>query len=75
MNPAKISGEGTPGTLDRGGTIRTLIVSLLGAMTLTAGFMLIRSRRETALELRKQVPAGEHAVRSVSIDRLRELGL
>jgi len=44
-------------------------------MTLTAGFMLFRSRRETALELRKQVPAGEHAARSVSIDRLRELGL
>lgn len=59
----------------RGGTIRTLLVSLLGAVTLTAGILLIRNRRETEDDLRGQVPAGEHAIRSVSIDRLRELGL
>jgi hypothetical protein len=60
-----------------GGPIRTFIVSLLGAATLTAGLLLIRQQRdaEAELELKKQIPAGEKAARVVTLDRLRELGL
>ena len=59
-----------------GGLIRTFLVSLLGAATLTAGLLLVRQhQKEAEAEARKQVPAGENAVRTVSLEKLRELGL
>jgi hypothetical protein len=63
-------------TLNAGDTIRTFLVSLLGAATLTAGVLLVRHHQTKAeVEARKQVPAGESTARTVSIDELRELGL
>ena len=62
-------------TADPGGPIRTLIVSLLGAAALTAGFFVIRHQREAEDELKNQIPAGEKTARTVSLDKLRELGL
>lgn len=58
-----------------GGTIRTFIVSLLGAFAFVAGFFLIRHQKETESEVRGQVPAGERLARTASLERLRELGL
>ncbi len=58
-----------------GGSIRTLIVSLLGAAALTAGIFVIRHQREAENELRNQIPAGEKTARTISLDKLRELGL
>jgi hypothetical protein len=54
--------------------IRTFLVSLLGAATLTAGVLLIRQRREVETEVKRQVPAGEETARNISLERLRELG-
>jgi hypothetical protein len=63
-------------TLNPGGPIRTFLVSLLGAATLTAGLLLVRQRqKEAEVEARGQVPAGERTARTISIERLRELGL
>lgn len=60
---------------DPGGPIRTFIVSLLGAVALTAGILVIRNQREAESQLRKQIPAGEKTARVVSLEKLRELGL
>jgi hypothetical protein len=63
-------------TLNLGGTIRTFLVSLLGAATLTAGLLLVRQQqKEAEEEVKRQVPAGERMARNVSLERLRELGL
>jgi hypothetical protein len=64
-------------TPEPGGPIRTFIVSLLGAATLTAGLLLIRQQREAEAQAdsTKQIPAGEGTARVVTLDRLRELGL
>jgi len=65
-----------------GGIIRTFIVSLLGAATLTAGILVLKHHRETEVESRgqirvgaNQIPAGEKTIRIASLERLRELGL
>ncbi|MGD2121425.1 MAG: hypothetical protein PVJ76_06760 [Gemmatimonadota bacterium] len=56
--------------------IRTFLVSLLGAATLTAGLLLVRQQQKAAdAEVKGQVPAGERVARNVSLERLRELGL
>ncbi len=69
-------GEGMPRTPNPGGPIRTFLVSLLGAATLTAGLLLVRHHQKGAEEeARSQVPAGERMARNVSLKRLRELGL
>jgi hypothetical protein len=52
---------------DPGGPIRTFIVSLLGAVALTAGILVIRNQREAESQLRKQIPAGEKTARIVSL--------
>ena len=63
-------------TPKEGGTIRTFLVSLLGAATLTAGVLLVRHHQTKAeVGARKQVPAGESTARTASLDKLRELGL
>ena len=63
-------------TLQPGGPIRTFLVSLLGAATLTAGILLVRQQQKEAdAEVKRQVPAGERLARNVSLERLRELGL
>jgi len=69
-------------TLNPGGTIRTFIVSLLGAAALTAGILVLKHQRETEVESKgqirfgaDQIPAGEKTVRIASLERLRELGL
>lgn len=56
-----------------GGTIRTLIVSLLGAAALTAGLLAFRHQRQA--NPRPQVHAGETVGQMASLERLRELGL
>ena len=58
-----------------GGTIRTFIVSLLGAAALTAGVLVFRHQRETEVDSKDKIPAGETTVRITSLERLRELGL
>jgi hypothetical protein len=58
-----------------GGPIRTFVVSLLGAAVLTAGIFVFRHQREADTELKKQIPAGENTARTVSLEKLRELGL
>jgi hypothetical protein len=50
-------------------------VSLLGAVALTAGILVIRNQREAEDQLRNQIPAGEKTARTVSLEKLRELGL
>ena len=63
-------------TLNPGGPIRTFLVSLLGAATLTAGLFLVRQHQKGADgEAQGQVPAGERTARNISLERLRELGL
>ena len=65
-----------PEILNPGGPIRTFLVSLLGAATLTVGLLLVRQHQKVAaVEARRQVPAGERAARNVSLEKLRELGL
>ena len=62
--------------LSPGGIIRKLLVSLLGAATLTAGVFIVRQhQKEVAEEAQRQVPAGEKVARDISLERLRELGL
>ena len=69
-------GKEMVGTLNPGGPIRTFLVSLLGAATLTAGLLLVRQRQKVAeTEATRQVPAGERMARNISIEKLRELGL
>ena len=69
-------------SLYRGGTIRTFIVSLLGAAALTAGILVLKHQREDEVEptdrIRagaNRIPAGETTPRLASLERLRELGL
>ena len=77
MDPAQPDWGKGRDTPEPGGLIRTFVVSLLGAATLTAGLLLIRQQREVEaeLEVKKQIPAGERTARVVDLDRLRELGL
>lgn len=64
-------------TLDPGGPIRRFVVSLMGAVSVVAGLLVIRHHREADAdaELKKQVPAGENTTRTVSLEQLRELGV
>ena len=53
-----------------------MIVSLVGAVTLTAGILLVRQRqRDPDDEVKRHVPVGERRTEKISLDRLRELGL
>jgi hypothetical protein len=61
--------------MNPGGPIRTLIVSLVGAATLTAGLLLVRQQKDAGVETKRQVPVGERTAKDISLDRLRELGL
>ena len=62
--------------MNPGGPIRTLIVILVGAATLTAGLLLVRQQQKDAgVETKRQVPVGERTAKDISLDRLRELGL
>jgi hypothetical protein len=63
-----------PRTYHPGGPIRALLVSLLGAATLTFGILLLRQQREMGTPGTTRIPGGESATRTVSLDRLRELG-
>lgn len=59
-----------------GGTIRALLVSLVGVATLTAGLLLMRQHYKEVVEgARRFVPADGRLAKTVSIERLRELGL
>lgn len=55
--------------------IRAFLMSLLGAATVTAGVLLIRLRRQARADAVLSVPGGGITARTVSLDRLRELGL
>jgi hypothetical protein len=59
--------------LKPGGTIRTLIVSLMGVVALTAGVLAFLSQRHG--NARAQIHAGEKVGQMASLERLRELGL
>ena len=50
-------------------------MSLVGAAALTASILVLRHQKETEVETKKQIPAGEKTVRIASLERLRELGL
>jgi hypothetical protein len=51
-------------------------VSLVGVATLTAGLLMMRQHYKEAVEgTRRFVPADERWAKTVSIEKLRELGL
>ena len=54
--------------------IRTLVVSLIGVAAVTAGLVLFRQQKLVDTRI-KELPAGETVPRSISLERLRELGL
>ena len=54
--------------------IRTLVVSLIGVAAFTAGLVLFRQQKLVDTRI-KELPAGETVPRSISLERLRELGL
>lgn len=60
--------------LQTGGLIRTLLVSLLGAAALAAGYVLISQRGTEALSGPRDSHAGERMPGTISLERLRELG-
>jgi hypothetical protein len=55
-------------------SIRTLVVSLIGAAALTAGLVLIRQQKQVGLPQVREVPPGENVPGTISLERLRELG-
>ncbi len=59
----------------KGGAIRAFTVSLLGAIVLAAGLVVIRNHRVEEQEKGKEIPPGETVRSEVSLDRLREIGL
>ena len=61
--------------LGKGGAIRTFTVSLLGAIVLAAGLVMIRNQKVEEREKGKEIPPGETVRGEISLDRLRELGL
>jgi len=68
----KASGIHAP---SKGGAIRTFTVSLLGAIVLAAGLVMIRNHRVEEQEKGKEIPPGETVRSEISLDRLREIGL
>lgn len=58
--------------------IRTFVVSLLGAVCLTAGVVLLRANRaDQGKEVKKEVnliPPGESVPGTIALERLREMG-
>jgi hypothetical protein len=58
-----------------GGAIRTFTVSLLGALVLAAGLVVIRNHKVEERDKGKEVPPGETIGSEISLDRLREIGL
>jgi hypothetical protein len=54
--------------------IRTFVVSLIGAAAFTAGLVLFRQQKQVEAIRSKEVPAGETVPRTISLERLRELG-
>jgi hypothetical protein len=54
--------------------IRTLLVSLLGAAALAAGFVLIRQTTPQPLPRYRDGHAGESEPGTISLERLRSLG-
>ena len=59
------------------GKIRTLAVSLMSAAAVAAGLVLIRGVRHENVEQIAEsiVPAGETVPSTISLERLRELGI
>jgi hypothetical protein len=54
--------------------IRTLLVSLLGAAALAAGFVLIRQTAPQPLPRTREGHAGENEPGTISLERIRALG-
>jgi ABC-type uncharacterized transport system permease subunit len=52
-----------------------LSYSLLGAVALAAGLLLVRQHRQVEEERPKVAPAGETVPAVISLERLRELGI
>lgn len=59
---------------ERGGTIRTLTLSLLGAAALAAGVLLVRQQKEVKNDPPRVVPAGETVPAKLSLERIRSAG-
>lgn len=56
--------------------MRALTVGLISAAALAAGILLIREARPDEAEPRaRTIPAGETQPATISLDRIRELGL
>lgn len=63
--------------IDKEGTIRTLAVSIVSAAAVAAGLLLIRGTRQDEIPQGAEnvVPAGETVPGTLSLDRVRELGI
>ena len=59
----------------KGGAIRAFTVSLLGAIVLAAGLVVIRNHKVEEEGKGKPIPPGETVRSEISLDRLREIGL
>jgi hypothetical protein len=61
----------------REGKLRTFAVSVMSAVAVAAGLLLIKGQRHEDVEqsLDNVVPAGETVPGTISLERLRELGI
>ncbi len=60
---------------DREGSIRKVTYSLLGAVALAAGLLLIRQQKQEDLKVAGELAPGESVPSEISLERLRELGI
>ncbi len=60
--------------MNAGGPIRKFFVSLVGVAALATGLLLVKQREEDT-EKPKEIPPGETVPATISLDKLRELGI
>lgn len=69
-------GEEEPDRKEAEVTIRKLTISLIGAAAVAASILLVRQQKQlTPQDTIDTIPPGETTQTSISLDRLRELGL
>ena len=73
MQRAGLGGRITERT--REGNIRKVTYSLLGAVALAAGLLLIRQQKQEDLKVAGELAPGEAVPSEISLERLRELGI
>ncbi len=67
--------SGSQPTDTQGGIIRKVTLGILGATAAVASLLLIRQTKQVTPKEAVRVPAGESVPGSVSLERLRELGI